>query len=385
MSATSVDSINPSGVIPLTGVKKRWGELTREEKVEEFFDIGFKSLVIPSVFVSIFSSIYSFISSNFFGKDDDFIDKTANISNRLAYFFNGLYGSTGSFRNNDLPGGLGYFFVALSAIAGTKETIYFLKGPGSAFDQTPSMNVDVAHNPAIINKYDTQGNVKSFNTYSTIWDSLRKTKDAVRVIYKDIFNDYKANRAGGKNVVKALLDVLLSEFVKGKKTAEKNLLVSSTGILSGVFIGLLSRMKGLGFTIGSSIRDIFGIHADLSLVKKGGSQSKEGERTGIGNLKYMICGIFYTLGSVCDLIFRWTGFNKLETATIGFDNAGFLFMTLANASDYKEIRSNATGNGKVNGIETDASGNNPAGDSQSNPININPTRPPSAASQAATP
>ena len=126
---------------------------------------------------------------------------------------------------------------------------------------------------------------------------------------------------------------LTDEFFSGRKTGEKNLLVSSTGVLIGVAIGALSGMKGFGFSVGSSIRDLFGGHADLALFKKGWSNTKKGVATGIGNFMYMLCGAAYTLGSAGDLLYRWTGMNKLETLAIGMDNIGFLFMTWANALD----------------------------------------------------
>jgi hypothetical protein len=221
--------------------------------------------------------------------------------------------------------------------------MYFVKGPGSAFDQIPAFLKDVAHNERIAKKYTKDG-VNTFNNYSSLGDSVVKLKDAVGIVCEDIFNEYKQNRSKGTGVIGSLLKPLTNEFFSGKETGEKNLLISSTGILSGVIIGALSGMKGTLFSVGSSLRDLFGVHADLSLFKKGWSNTKEGAATGLGNLLYMVCGGAYTLGSAADLIYRWTGLNKLETLAVGMDNIGFLFMTWANAMDIDGDREKANGN-----------------------------------------
>lgn len=308
-------------------------------RVEKALDVGFKSLVVPSIFLSATSSIYSAVSTNLFGKENDFVDKVASAANRAAYFFNGIYGGVDSAFAKNVSGAVGYSLVALSSLMGNDELLYFLKGPGSAFDQLPSMLEDVAFNPRVIEKYKTKGREKDFNRYSSLTDSFKKTCDAIRIVCSDIVREFKQNSS--KGILKNIVDVIIKEGEVGKdkdnETAERNLVISSTGIMTGVLIGALSRFKGLGFKIGSSIRDLSGIHADLSLFKKAFSKSK-GKATGLGNIKYGVSGALYTVGSLVDLVYRWTGIPKLNLAAVGFDNAGFLFMTWASATDHKASR-----------------------------------------------
>lgn len=338
MSGNTIEIIQRAGVPSDDGAiksRKPFGQLNKEERKErlnEYLDIGFKSVILPSAFVAGISSVTTFIKANLLGQEDEYWDRTANIANRFTYFFNGIYGALRNLFDNCLPGAIGYSLVSFSSFF-PNAFMYFVKGPGSAFDQIPAFLKDVAHNDRIAKKYTNKDGVNTFNNYSSLMDSVRKLKESVCVVFQDMFNDYKQNRSKGMGVANSLLKPLTNEFFSGNQTGEKNLLVSSTGILSGVLIGALSGMKGTAFSIGSSLRDLFGGHADLALFKKGWSNTKKGVATGVGNLLYMVCGGAYTLGSASDLIYRWTGLNKLETLAVGLDNIGFLFMTWANAMD----------------------------------------------------
>ncbi len=362
MSGNTVDKLtggNSQAVVSAgngTTPRKPFNQLNNEERKErlnKYLDIGFKSVIVPSAFVAGVSSLMTFVKANFGGQEDEYWDRNANVANRFTYFFNGIYGALKNLFDNCLPGAIGYSLVSFSSFF-PNAFMYFAKGPGSAFDQIPAFLKDVAHNDRIAKKY-TKNGVNTFNNYSSLTDSMVKLKDAVGIVFQDIFKDYKQNRTGGMGIVGSLLKPLTNEFFSGKETGEKNLLISSTGILSGVLIGALSGMKGTLFSIGSSLRDLFGVHADLSLFKKGWSNTKDGVSTGIGNFLYMICGGAYTLGSAADLIYRWTGMNKLETLAVGMDNIGFLFMTGANAMDIDGDRE------KINGNNAERTGSSPGG------------------------
>ena len=362
MSGSTVDKLtggNSQAVVSAgngTTPRKPFSRLTgeeRKERLNQYLDVGFKCAIIPSAFVAGISSLMTFAKANFGGGEDEYWDRNANVANRVTYFCNGIYGALKNLFDNCLPGAIGYSLVSFSSFF-PNAYMYFVKGPGSALDQIPAFLKDVASNDRIAKKYTKDG-VNTFNNYSSLTDSVVKLKDAVSIVFQDIFKDYNKNRTGGMGVVGSLLKPLTNEFFSGKETGEKNLLISSAGILSGVIIGALSGMKGTLFSVGSSLRDLFGVHADLSLFKKGWSNTKEGVATGLGNLLYMVCGGAYTLGSTADLVYRWTGMNKLETLAVGMDNIGFLFMTWANAMDIDGDRKKLNGN---NAEHTNPSGGN---------------------------
>ena len=329
MNIQSVSKANPNLWTFLTGCSKQWDELSQEEKTKAALNTSFKTIVAPLSFLSGLTSIASFIYTNFLKREIDWLDKSAEIVNRLTYFIGGLYGGVGGGIDKDLPGALGYSFVALSSIIGTKENMYFLKGPGSALDQLPAMMKDIGHNPEILKKYPDYTNfadpASEFYKYSGFWESVKKTFVSSGVVLKDIFKELKE---------KSFKDV----FITSKRAAEKSLLLSSVGILSGVVIGMFGKLR----KIGASIRDIFGAHADIALLLKHFSKDDQGKTTGAGNKSYALSGLFYSIGSVLDFVYRWTEIPKLELAAVGFDNLGLCFMNMGRSSD------SPNGNGKKN-------------------------------------
>ena len=321
--------INANGNGIPTGGLRNWGKLSPKQKLETALDASFKCFVFPSALVSAFSSISSFLLTNLFGYENEYLDKTAEYSNKAAYFLNGIYGGVDNSYSKNTPGALGYALVALSSIIGTKENMYLLKGPGTAFDQLPAMLVDVAYNPSVIERYKLKkGEEEEFNKYSSFWDSTEKTLFSTWFVCKDIVNEFR------KNLSKGFFKAISQTLMYGERVAEKNLVITSLGVLAGCGLAIFPALR----KIGRSIRDIFGAHADMALFAKGFSYSKEGKKTGVGNFRYMICGALYEIGSVFDFIYNWTGLNKLELAAVGFDNAGMLFMNWANATDNQASR-----------------------------------------------
>ena len=321
----SVGQLNPASMLLPTGGTKSQPDTFSKEKLQESLDTAFKTVVMPVSAVSTISSLSSFIMTTVFKIENEFVDKLASITNRLAYFVNGIYGGTDNAVSKNTPGTVGYSLVALASVMGDKDTVYQLKGPGSSIDQLPGMLEDVAYNPKIKEIYKLEdGKEKTFNKYKGFWDSLEKTFTSFRVVCVDIAKDFfNETKSGG------IINAFKKVFISGERTAEKNLVVSSLGLMLGSLLYI-----GTGFKkLGSSIRDLSGMHADLSLWNKGSSHSQDGKATGAGNLKYKFSGILYTLGSAVDLIYRWTGLDKLELAAVGLDNAGFMFMNWANATD----------------------------------------------------
>ena len=349
MSIQSVSKTNPKLWNFLTGCNKEWDELKSEEKTKALLNSSFKTVVAPLSFLSGLTSIASFVYTNFLKNEIEWLDKTAEIINRLTYFVGGIHGAVGAGTDKDLPGGLGYSAVALSSVIGTKENMYFIKGIGTSMDQLPAMMKDMGHNPGILEKYPEYKNREDaageFYNYSNFWDSTKKTFVASGVVLKDILKELKEKSF--KNV-----------FITSIRAAEKNLLLSSIGVLVGVSIGMFGTLR----KIGASIRDIFGAHADIALLLKHFSKDDKGKATGAGNKSYALCGVFYSIGSVLDFIYRWTEMPKLELAAVGFDNLGLCFMNLGRSSD------SPNGNGKT--VVGEHSGEKPGKQDQARPTTV---------------
>lgn len=310
---------------------QHWSTLNSDTKLHTAQELAFKGLVAPLSAISFLSSIYNFVFSNFLNGESDLIDKISEWSSRLAYFINGIYGGVNNAHHKNLPGGVGYSLVSLSAFF-PKSLMYFVKGWGSLLDQLPSMAEDVAFNPEVKKLYNLQeGKEKEFNRYKNLWDSTEKTFRSCFIVLKDIVKDLVN---GGSSIITGR--PIYDTFVKSERRAERNLVASSLEMLVGVVLGTFFGSE----KIGPSLRDIGGFHADIGLIAKGFSKTNKNKATGAGNLMYMFCGIFYTVGSVLDLIFRWTNIPKLELTAVGFDNLGFMLMTRANARD------NALNNGQ---------------------------------------
>ena len=286
------------------------------KNTDKVLDQGFKWLVAPLSILSATSSVCSFISNSFFKNENWFIDKMAGLSNRASYFMNGIYSAINNACTNNLPGAIGYGLVSLASVIGNEDNMYLLKGPGSALDQLPAMLEDAADNPRIAKWFGLKPDKNNgFTTYNDVWDSVKKTIVSTGIICGDTVRELK------EKLSKGFVTGILDTFARGGRKAEKNLVLSSLGLLTGSFLGL-----GLGFKrIGASIRDISGAYADLALFSK-------------DNLWYKLCGGFYGLASFLDLIYRWTGIEKLNVAAVGLDNAGFCLMSYANAGDNQRAR-----------------------------------------------
>lgn len=309
--------------------RKSWSELVPQEKIDRALDQGFKYLVAPVSAISAISSVWSFISANLLKNENEFLGTVSSWFNKLAYFINGIYGGIGNSFSKNWPGALGYSLVSLASIIGDEDNMYLLKGPGSALDQMPATLADVCTNPEIKKIYGLEdGKEKTFNEFEGL-NSIGRTFTAVRVVCQDVIREF--NEKKSKGFLKAISEIFITDE---KRRAERNLVLSSLGLLTGAFIGLGTKFKRLG----SSIRDIAGGYADLALLSK-------------KNVLYKLSGVGYTFGSLLDLIYRWVNIPKLNLAAVGLDNAGFCFMNLANLLDNKKVRNQepqATNNTNAN-------------------------------------
>lgn len=290
---------------------------TESRNIDAWLANSFKFFLAPLSIASCVTSLATYAK----GENAGFLETASKWINKAAYFFNGIYGAVSSSSKNNLVGAAGYGIVALAPILGNEDTMYLFKGPGSALDQAPAMLDDLRHNPKIKQMYNIpDGQEEQFNTYSDMLDNLTKTAAGTKVTFTDIYNEFMEKKS--KGVLNAAWDI----FVKDERKAEKNLLVSTVGILAGCAIGIpFEKFR----TLGSVIRDIFGFHADLALVAKFKSIAKNAKEKTSNNL-YGFSGVFYTLGSAVDLVYRLFKTSKLNIAAVGLDNAGFVFMNGAN-------------------------------------------------------
>ncbi|MBI2996221.1 MAG: hypothetical protein HYY52_05890 [Candidatus Melainabacteria bacterium] len=339
MPVPPVQSVSSSTNLSSTGVKKEWSDLTPEERINKSLDIGFKFGVAPLSIASSGLSVLNFFLSNVFKSESESLDKINSFINKVAYFLTGVHGSIGNAFRKDTFGSIGYSLVSLSSIIGNDENMYLLKGFGSALDQMPAMMEDMAFNPKIKSRYELKdGHEKGvFNEYKGYVDSTKKTLASIGVVCSDVYHDLKEKSKKG------FFTALKEIFYGGERTAEKNLVVSAIGILTGAIFGTFLGFNNFVQKIGASIRDIFGIHADIALWDKGDSKAENGQATAVGNIKYKLSGAFYLIASAMDLVYRWTGLSKLNMAAVGIDALGFSFMTWASSEDNKAAMNNKNG------------------------------------------
>lgn len=317
---TSKPTLNPTPeprkAIAQTTVEKS-NDLSKNKNVDAWLANSFKFFLAPLSVLSCVTSLTTFAK----GENAGSLETASNWINKAAYFFNGIYGAINNSSKNNLIGAAGYSIVSLASIFGNEENMYLFKGPGSALDQMPAMLDDLRYNPEIKKQYNIkEGKEEEFNVHPNILDNIEKTISGVKVTFSDIYNEFIAKKSNG--AFNAIWDI----FVKDERKAEKNLLISTIGILAGSAIGIpFEKFR----TLGSVIRDVFGFHADLALVAKFKSIAKNvKEKT--SNSLYGFSGVFYTLGSGVDLIYRLFKTPKLNIAAVGLDNAGFVFMNGAN-------------------------------------------------------
>ena len=294
---------------------------------EKLLNRSYKFLIAPLCALSSLSSVASFISANFLDSENEFFDRASRLSNKGAYFFNGVYSSVDNALSNNIVGTMGYSLVSVASILGDNENMYQLKGPGSALDQLPALNDNTANNKKIMEKYP--GDPEYFNVYKNFKDSVNKTYDSFKVVCSDISDEYKSKLNKGENILKATSEI----FITTKRYAERHLVISTLAILTGFFTRSV-----LGFhRLGATIRDVFGMDADTGILATAFSPPVKGQAPA-SRPKYGIAGGGYLMGGFVDLIYRWAEIPKADLLAVGLDNLGFGFMVAANADSNKRSR-----------------------------------------------
>ena len=274
-----------------------------------------KFLVGPTAILSGVFGVLSFIKASILNNQSEFIDKLAMLSSKAALFSAAIFGGLQTAKKKDLFGTLGYVSDFMVSLFAKGEKFYLWKGWGSALDHSPAFLQDVANNPNIMQEYDASG--KTFAPFSGFGDSAVKVLHSSGVVLKDVTRDLFDSQKG--NLFERTYRAFIGRTRQEKnRTAERNLLLSSLGIISGSFLGTVLPFE----KIGATIRDLFGIYADLAICDKADSKKQDGKESGDGNKYYGTSGIFYTLGSVLDLIFRWTRLDNMHLLALGMDRIG---------------------------------------------------------------
>ena len=292
---------------------QRQHELTAKQK--NILDKIQKFLVTPINYFTGVMGLLSTVLPNFFNSENDLVDKIANYASKAGIYATSLFSALNRAWSKDMIGTLAFTTDFITATLANDDDLYQWKGFGSGLDHGPLILGEVATNPEIVEEYElTQEDAESkkakFQDYKSFWDSTKKIGSGIRVIVKDTFNEFKNN-----NPVQAFKNC----FLTGKRNAEKNLLVSGVGIIAGAFLSTILGLKKLG----STIRDSFGLYADLAYIAKGlSTASNENTLKTDSQKKYFESGIEYTIGSVLDLIYRWTEIRGLNYLALGVDRIG---------------------------------------------------------------
>ena len=308
------------------------GTIQKNGNVKKALNNTLKYAVMPTSALSAGLGTLSF-ALPFFDKQNEFLDTLAAYCSKAAVFTTGIFGIIHNFSKKNFFATLGYSSDLVTATIATGKSLYPLRALGSALDQLPAMLKDTAYNPAIVKKYNSnnlsQGDfVNEFLDYKGFWDSAQKTLYSSGVIMKDVFRDI------GKQFKKeGILSALKSIFYVAKEndptkinspaTSSKNLLLSTLGLLGSVFTyGILKYEK-----FGSTLRDIFGLHADIAVWLSGQVENSK---------DYDLSGKFYTAGTGIDLISRWIpSLENLHLFALGADRIGGYYMVRGNyAQDY---------------------------------------------------
>lgn len=297
-------------------------------------------LVAPTSFISAGSGLLSFMMPNFFDNQNELVDAVSKYSSKAAVGFTGISGIVHNFSNKNFFATLGYSSDIVTSIIADDKSLYPLRALGSALDQLPAMLKDSTLNPEVNKKYnksnlDQKMFHEQFLNYKGFTDSIEKTLYSSKVVAGNVCRDIKDKYKSG-GIFKALQSIFYISNGNKKEdscsTSTRNLLISTAGLLGSVVTYAGFKMEQLG----STARDIFGLHADIGVWLAGQGDSN-------GSKSYDISGKAYTVGTVLDLASRWVpSVENLHLLALGVDRIGAYYMVKANfEQDYspsKEIQ-----------------------------------------------
>ncbi len=324
MSSVAVQSVN---------LNSQHAYLPSKSKFDVISNGLLNYVTIPSSIAAAASGVVSFALPNLFKTENETVDLVADYANKLAIFTNAIYGAVENSYSKNFIGTLGYSCDLISSIVAPAEELYIYRGFGSALDQWPGFLELLNGHKKVLAKFNPSGNPDYvFSKYEGFWDSFKKFIFGAGIVlhetYKDAIEAFKT---------KGLIAGVINPFQR----AEKNLIVSGMGLFAGAFMAVF-----LGFKkSGGLVRDFFGGYSDLAVLHKG-MQSK-GKESDAGDFKYVLGSIFYTAGTILDVIYRVFEVNNMHVLALGVDRLGSLFLAWGNASDNQKIRNNANGNGNA--------------------------------------
>ena len=257
-----------------------------------------------------------------FGSSEIAWTKPASFySAKGAIWVNAGFGFVENVKSGDIVGTAGYFSDFVTTTLADQFNMYTLRALGSALDQWCLAMKLLAKHPEIKKKFNPKNKDDyDFNKYSDFADSGRKSFEGVKVIVSDIVKDFrKANKKKG------FISAVLSVFDR----AEKNILVSSAGLLASFGIALVPMFH----KIGSEFRDVFGLHADFAVGHAGLAGKK-----GLARVFSVLSSAFYFGGTGADLIYRVSEEENLNLFAVGLDRFGAFFLSAANAVINRESR-----------------------------------------------
>ena len=298
-------------------------DAARNNKIDKISKYAQNYAVAPICAFSAITGALSYFLPNHFNTENETVGKAAFYSGKAAILLNAGFGGYENFCTKNTIGFLGYISDFVTSFIANEENMYTLRGIGSALDQLPGfleVLADQKH-PEIMKRYNPRNNPNyKFAKYKSFGDSFEKTVTSAKIVFSDLAKDF--HKAYSK---KGILPALLTPFQK----AEKNLLISSIGILLGVGTYLIPG----GEKIGPKIRDVFGLQADLAL----GHKAVTGEKRK-SYFAYIFSCIFYTIGTLLDFGYRWTEKQNLNLFAIGTDRFGAFLLAMGNAMDNRDAR-----------------------------------------------
>ena len=314
---------------------------SNHKTLEDVSKIAQNYVAGPVSAVSAITGAVSFYSANYGSGQNETVDKTAFLTARGAILLNAIFGAYDNFCSRNTPGTVGYISDFIVTLIANEENMYTLRGIGSALDQIPGF-LEVLDD----NHPETKKKYKNFSKYKSFGDCTEKTVYGIKTVSSDIVKDFKTSWKK---------DGFFKAIVAPFNNTQKNLLISSAGILTGVGLSFVPKLHKFG----AEFRDVFGLYADTAVIQKGFTKDKDTGKLKNSWWAYGLGGALYIVGSVLDFIYRWTEKLNLNLCAIGMDRFGAFFMAVGNAMDNRDVRNGGIQTGQKQGQKQKAKDREP--------------------------